>query len=455
MVRNYCKFPNKFTLAVIICEIIILVFFGVFVRYDWEVGMPKPLNKNYTEVHAKETAEEHVEHYYSLFQDIHIMMFIGFGFLMTFLKRYGFSSVGMNFFIAAFVLQWQTIIHGWIDTFEYYETLIESDFAAAAVLISFGAVLGKVSPIQLLIMAAMEIVFYEGNIKIVIGYIGATDIGDSMTVHTFGAYFGLMVAWVLYKKEVHDAEEKEGSVYQSDIFAMIGTIFLWICWPSFNSGTAVDEGRVRAIVNTYYSLTASVITTFAISSLVDKKNRFNMVHVQNSTLAGGVAIGSVADMIIQPWAAILTGMVAGVVSVLGYKFLTPYLSTRLKLHDTCGVHNLHGMPGVISGLGSILAAGISYPYLYENGLTKIFGDEAMDTSLNYRAGMQAACLGVTLGIAMFGGLMTGAVLKIPIFDHPIGEQIFDDEDYWIIPVDESHHRPAVDGEEMGPTFSKI
>jgi len=42
------------------------------------------------------------------------MMFIGFGFLMTFLKRYGFSSVGYNMLVAALVLQWATLTGGWI-----------------------------------------------------------------------------------------------------------------------------------------------------------------------------------------------------------------------------------------------------------------------------------------------------------------------------------------------------
>lgn len=46
------------------------------------------------------------------FQDVHVMIFIGFGFLMTFLQRYGFSSVGFNFLIAAFSLQWATIMQG-------------------------------------------------------------------------------------------------------------------------------------------------------------------------------------------------------------------------------------------------------------------------------------------------------------------------------------------------------
>jgi len=46
------------------------------------------------------------------------MMFIGFGFLMTFLKRYGFGSVGLNMLVAALVLQWGTLTAGWIMKLE-------------------------------------------------------------------------------------------------------------------------------------------------------------------------------------------------------------------------------------------------------------------------------------------------------------------------------------------------
>ena len=48
-------------------------------------------------------------------------------------------------------------------------------------------------------------------------------------------------------------------------------------------------------------------------------------------------------------------------------FLQPVMSKRLRIHDTCGVHNLHGMPGLISGLGSILAAGLATSDLYGDG----------------------------------------------------------------------------------------
>jgi ammonium transporter Rh len=47
--------------------------------------------------------------------DVHSMMFVGFGFLMTFLKRYGYGSVGFNFLIAAFVLEWALLVRGWFE----------------------------------------------------------------------------------------------------------------------------------------------------------------------------------------------------------------------------------------------------------------------------------------------------------------------------------------------------
>ena len=46
------------------------------------------------------------------------------------------------------------------------------------------------------------------------------------------------------------------------------------------------------------------------------------VHIQNATLAGGVAVGACADMVIEPWGALLIGSFSGVISVLGYTFLS-------------------------------------------------------------------------------------------------------------------------------------
>lgn len=51
----------------------------------------------------------------TVFRDIHVMVFIGFGFLMVFLKRYGYSSIGFNYLLAALTLQWSLLCQGFFE----------------------------------------------------------------------------------------------------------------------------------------------------------------------------------------------------------------------------------------------------------------------------------------------------------------------------------------------------
>lgn len=48
------------------------------------------------------------------FQDIHVMIFMGFGFLATFLVRYGFSGSGFNMLLAAMAIQWAVLMNGFL-----------------------------------------------------------------------------------------------------------------------------------------------------------------------------------------------------------------------------------------------------------------------------------------------------------------------------------------------------
>ncbi|KAK3851469.1 hypothetical protein Pcinc_041890 [Petrolisthes cinctipes] len=292
-----------------------------------------------------------------------------------FLKRYGLSAVGLNFMIGTLCLQWALLINGFFHLKKGFilvnlNALLGADFTAAAVLISFGALIGKTTPTQLIILTLIEIPLFAINEVIGRSVFGAIDMGDSMFVHAFGAYYGLAASLVLYR---HDAStHKEGSSYTSDLFAMVGTVFLWIYWPSFNAGAAPGDDQHRAIVNTYISLAACCFTTFALSSVLRREKKFDMVHIQNSTLAGGVAIGTAADLMVHPWGAVLIGILAAVVSVFGYIYLTPFLCARLRLHDTCGVHNLHGMPGVLAGIIGCVCAAMASEDTYGPSLYKIF-----------------------------------------------------------------------------------
>ncbi|KAG8445808.1 hypothetical protein GDO86_010554 [Hymenochirus boettgeri] len=406
----------KFPILAIVLQIVIIILFGVFVKYD---------THDHSGPHNSTHEDNTFLNLYPLFQDVHVMIFVGFGFLMTFLKRYGFSSVGINLLIAAFGLQWGILMQGlWHLHGGKIEIgilkMINADFSTATVLISFGAVLGKTSPVQMLLMAIIEITIFACNEHLA-GYLGASDTGASMTIHAFGAYFGLAAAAVLYRPGLKNGHENEGSVYHSDLFAMIGTLFLWMFWPSFNSAIA-DPGlnQEMAIVNTYFSLAACVLTAFAISSLVEHKGKLDMVHIQNATLAGGVAVGTCADMNIGPFGAMIIGFIAGIISTLGFKFLTPILASRLRIQDTCGVHNLHGLPGILGGIAGIVAA-------------------ALGAKEGCSPTMQGAALAATLGISVVGGALTGLFLKLPIWGQPPDQNCYDDSIYWEVPLEEAEH----------------
>ena len=143
---------KQFAIFAAVFQAILLLLFVVCTKY----GDSSLASTNKVVNGTVLSVQSEVDHLYPFYQDVHVMIFIGFGFLMTFLKKYTFSSVGLNFLIATFAIQWSMIVNGVVHSI--YEghgdqpialsitTLITSDFAAGAVLISFGAVLGLWCP---------------------------------------------------------------------------------------------------------------------------------------------------------------------------------------------------------------------------------------------------------------------------------------------------------------------
>ncbi|KAF3854635.1 hypothetical protein F7725_022690 [Dissostichus mawsoni] len=278
---------------------------------------------------------------YPSFQDVHVMIFVGFGFLMTFLKRYSFGAVGFNFLIAAFGLQWGCYARlvrlpgpRWKDQIGI-ESLINADFCVASCLIAYGAVLGKVSAVQLMVMTLFGITLFAVEEHIIIHIIHVSQ--RCRRLHGDPHLWSLLWSFHLVdalSANLNQSSRLQCSVYHSDVFAMIGP-FLWMFWPSFNSAIADHgDGQHRAAINTYLALASTVLTT---------------VHIQNSTLAGGVAVGTAAEFMLMPYGSLIVGFCCGIISTLGYIYLTPFMEKYLKIQDTCGIHNLHAMPGVIGG----------------------------------------------------------------------------------------------------------
>jgi len=382
---------------------------------------------------------DEVQRYYGMYQDVHCMIFIGFGFLMTFLRKNGFNALGQTFLLGALSIQlgimFEVLAHSWFEGHEAHVTLtlkhlIRGDFAAGAVLISMGAVLGRATWTQLIWMAFFELIFYSINEYIGVEKFEAVDMGGSMFVHTFGAFFGLAFSTMLgVPTEEEEEQGEEVSIYHSDMFAMVGTIFLWMFWPSFNGALAGDQyhQQERVVINTVLALTCSCISAFFWSHFYCGK--LDMVHIQNASLAGGVAVGSSSDMVVGPWGAIVIGLAGGFISVSGYVMLTPRLNA-LGIYDVCGINNLHGMPGVLGAVAGAISAASASEEKYGQHIGDIFVARSHGRTAAEQGWYQAAALGVTLLFAIGGGVITGGIVNAST-DRK--RHLFQDIDTWELP----------------------
>ena len=64
---------------------------------------------------------------------------------------------------------------------------------------------------------------------------------------------------------------------------------------------------------------------------MDSNRKFCMEHIQNATLAGGVAVGACADMIITPVGAVIIGSAAGILSTCGFRYLTVSITFQQRV----------------------------------------------------------------------------------------------------------------------------
>ena len=141
------------------------------------------------------------------------MLLGGFGFLMTFLKRYGMSGIGFTMIVTVIVTQFAIVVMvGFAKLDEEFVIKIAFiDVIAVAVLISFEAVLSKVNPLQLLFMGLIEAIVVVLNLHIGYHLLGIADVGGTIFIHSFGAYFGLEVSFVLRGQDTSKSERLEGS----------------------------------------------------------------------------------------------------------------------------------------------------------------------------------------------------------------------------------------------------
>jgi len=138
-----------------------------------------------------------------------------------------------------------------------------------------------------------------------------------------------------------------------------------------------------------------------------------MEDILNATLAGGVVIGAPCGVLYLPGVALAIGAIAGAISVVGFKFLAPKLNEKIGLHDSCGVHNLHGIPGLIGGiLSAVIVA--CYNAGYDPNVASNFGNLNLFASVHgsflNQGGLQLAGTFTSIGMGIAFGVISGFII---------------------------------------------
>ncbi|XID93673.1 ammonium transporter [Paenibacillaceae bacterium WGS1546] len=172
---------------------------------------------------------------------------------------------------------------------------------------------------------------------------GAQDFAGSTVVHLTGA-IGALAATILLKPRI-GRFNKDGTANEipghNQVFTALSVLLLWVGWFGFNAGSTVEIGEGffgYVAFNTQLGAAAGAVAAMLISWLISGKA--DITAMLNGALAGLVAI-TASCAFVEPWAAVVIGLIAGVLVVFSMKFFE-----KIKVDDPIYALSVHGMAGI-------------------------------------------------------------------------------------------------------------
>ena len=235
--------------------------------------------------------------------------------------------------------------------------LFQGMFAATAATIVSGAVAERIKLKSFMIFATL----YVGLIYPIIGSwkwgggfldaMGFYDFAGSTLVHSVGGWAALIAIYLLGARiGKFDADGTSRAIPGHNLpLAAAGVLILWLGWFGFNGGSVLSadpELTSLTLVTTCLAAAAGGVSSAIFSNILYKN--FDLTMFMNGVLGGLVGITAGADQM-SPMDAVLIGIIAGVIIVLGISLID-----KLKLDDPVGAVAVH----LICGIWGTLAVGI-------------------------------------------------------------------------------------------------
>jgi Amt family ammonium transporter len=226
--------------------------------------------------------------------------------------------------------------------------------------------------------------------------LGALDFAGGTVIHISAGVSALVCALMVGKRLKYPEERP---LPHNLTMTMLGAGLLWFGWFGFNSGSALASGHLAslAFVNTHLGAAGGAVGWVVIEWKHGGKP--TALGVASGLVAGLVAITPAAGFV-DPWAALLIGVLSG----LGC-FFAVLAKYRLGYDDSLDAFGIHGVGGL---LGALLTGVVARQRSYSDVATPIGADGLIYGGVG-QFGVQALA---SLVAVVYAAAVTGALLFI-------------------------------------------
>jgi Amt family ammonium transporter len=181
----------------------------------------------------------------------------------------------------------------------------------------------------------------------------------------------------------------------SMVLSFIGACLLWVGWFGFNAGSALAASPLAtsAFVNTHFA-TAAAALGWTVAEWIHN-GKPTALGAISGAVAGLVAI-TPASGFVQPFAALLIGLIAGAFC----SFMVFEVKSRLGYDDSLDAFGVHGAGGTVGAVLTGIFATSAINAVYGKGVPTGAIDGHWSQVLNQLAGV-----GIAWGISIVGTLV--------------------------------------------------
>ncbi|MEQ3364039.1 ammonium transporter [Raoultibacter massiliensis] len=225
---------------------------------------------------------------------------------------------------------------------------------AVAGRIKFGAICAFLAVWTIVVYPPLAHMVWGGEGSLIGDAIGALDFAGGDVVHISSGLTGLILCLIAGKRKGFGMMSYRP---HNVPFVALGATLLWFGWFGFNAGSefAADGIAALALVNTVVASGSALVSWMVVERL--KVGKPTLVGAATGLVAGLVVITPAAGFV-EPWAAIVMGLI---VSPVCY-FAISFCKKKLGYDDALDAFGCHCVGGIVGGVltGLFCVPGLSW-----------------------------------------------------------------------------------------------